>query len=191
MQRCVGLAKGLAQRAWASQAAPSAIKHVWCRSRTVASLSFVPIGRRGRVATRETANSASNAVPTWFTRWYATGFDDVNHFHHVCDEVLEQLSDDFNDLVDDHPDGDTFDVSFGDGVLTLNLASHGIYVINKQTPNQQIWLSSPTSGPKRYDFDSESQTWVYSHDNVGLHRRLSDELTAALGETLEFEPPEL
>lgn len=92
MQRCVGLAKGLAQRAWASQAAPSAIKHVWCRSRTVASLSFVPIGRRGRVATRETANSASNAVPTWFTRWYATGFDDVNHFHHVCDEVLEQLS---------------------------------------------------------------------------------------------------
>jgi hypothetical protein len=33
--------------------------------------------------------------------------------------------DDFNDLVDDHPDGASFDVSFGDGVLTLNLGPHG------------------------------------------------------------------
>lgn len=31
------------------------------------------------------------------------------------------------------------------GVLTLNMAGHGIYVINKQPPNKQIWLSSPTS----------------------------------------------
>ncbi len=29
------------------------------------------------------------------------------------------------------------------GVLTLNLAEHGTYVINKQPPNKQIWLSSP------------------------------------------------
>lgn len=31
-----------------------------------------------------------------------------------------------------------------DGVLTLSLGgSLGTYVINKQTPNKQIWLSSP------------------------------------------------
>jgi frataxin len=29
------------------------------------------------------------------------------------------------------------------GVLTLNLGTHGTYVINKQPPNKQIWLSSP------------------------------------------------
>ena len=29
------------------------------------------------------------------------------------------------------------------GVLTLNLADKGTYVINKQPPNKQIWLSSP------------------------------------------------
>lgn len=29
------------------------------------------------------------------------------------------------------------------GVLTLKLGSHGTYVINKQPPNKQIWLSSP------------------------------------------------
>lgn len=32
---------------------------------------------------------------------------------------------------------------FQDGVLTMQLGSHGTYVINKQTPNKQIWLSSP------------------------------------------------
>jgi frataxin len=29
------------------------------------------------------------------------------------------------------------------GVLTLHLADKGTYVINKQPPNKQIWLSSP------------------------------------------------
>lgn len=29
------------------------------------------------------------------------------------------------------------------GVLTLNLGPHGTYVVNKQPPNKQIWLSSP------------------------------------------------
>jgi len=31
------------------------------------------------------------------------------------------------------------------GVLTLKLGEHGTYVINKQPPNKQIWLSSPIS----------------------------------------------
>lgn len=35
------------------------------------------------------------------------------------------------------------------GVLTANTGKAGTYVINKQTPNKQIWLSSPISGPKR------------------------------------------
>jgi frataxin len=29
------------------------------------------------------------------------------------------------------------------GVLTLKLGANGTYVINKQPPNKQIWLSSP------------------------------------------------
>ena len=35
-------------------------------------------------------------------------------------------------------------------MLTIKFGnSHGTYVINRQTPNKQIWLSSPKSGPKR------------------------------------------
>ncbi len=38
------------------------------------------------------------------------------------------------------------------GVLTLCFPPSGTYVLNKQPPNRQIWLSSPVSGPKRFDY---------------------------------------
>jgi frataxin len=43
------------------------------------------------------------------------------------------------------------------GVLTAKMKS-GTYVLNKQPPNQQIWLSSPISGPKR--FEPRQNQWI-------------------------------
>lgn len=69
-----------------------------------------------------------------------------------------------------------------DGVLTVNLGkTYGIYVINKQTPNKQIWLSSPRSGPKRFDYmpssnGSEHGYWVYKHSGIALHELLDEEM---------------
>ena len=43
-------------------------------------------------------------------------------------------------------------------MLTINLGGdYGVYVINKQTPNKQIWLSSPISGPQRYVQNNQCQ----------------------------------
>ncbi|VVD04680.1 unnamed protein product [Leptidea sinapis] len=66
-----------------------------------------------------------------------------------------------------------------DGVLTIFLGpEHGTYVINRQTPNKQIWLSSPVSGPKRYDLALENGGyWVYKHDGVTLHKLLQSEIS--------------
>ncbi|KAF7990789.1 hypothetical protein HCN44_000594 [Aphidius gifuensis] len=62
---------------------------------------------------------------------------------------------------------DEADVSCQDGVLTVKLGTnYGTYVVNRQTPNKQIWLSSPTSGPKRYDFINGM--WIYKHDGKSL-----------------------
>lgn len=36
-----------------------------------------------------------------------------------------------------------FVIAFQNEVLTLKLGNLGTYVINKQTPNRQIWMSSP------------------------------------------------
>uniref|UniRef100_A0A2K5E0A6 Frataxin mature form n=1 Tax=Aotus nancymaae TaxID=37293 RepID=A0A2K5E0A6_AOTNA len=64
------------------------------------------------------------------------------------------------------------------GVLTIKLGGDlGTYVVDER-PNKQIWLFSPSSGPKRYDWTGKN--CVYSHDRVSLHKLLAAELTEAL-----------
>jgi frataxin len=74
------------------------------------------------------------------------------------------------------------------GVLTLMFPPAGTYVLNKQPPNKQLWLSSPISGPKRYDWVLEGEgqqqkegtgsggQWVYLRDGSGLNRLLRKEV---------------
>uniref|UniRef100_A0A4V0Y8S2 ferroxidase n=2 Tax=Rhodnius TaxID=13248 RepID=A0A4V0Y8S2_RHOPR len=98
-----------------------------------------------------------------------------NEFEHICEETLDSLCENLEILIESHPEIKGCDITYGDGVLTMSLGAHGTYVINRQTPNKQIWLSSPLSGPKRYDFFAN--TWIYKHDNVSLHSLLQKELT--------------
>jgi frataxin len=71
-------------------------------------------------------------------------------FERYSEETLHNLMDFFDVLPDRVQTDDNYDVSYSMGVLTVKAgASVGTYVINKQTPNRQIWLSSPMSGPKR------------------------------------------
>lgn len=54
---------------------------------------------------------------------------------------LEHLTEQFENL-----DGNFVeDVVGTDGVVTIKFSGNKVYVINKQTPNKQIWLSSPFS----------------------------------------------
>ena len=73
------------------------------------------------------------------------------------------------------------------GVLTLTVPPNGTYVLNKQPPNKQIWLSSPTSGPKRFDWVLEGEgmhekegggegDWIYLRDGSSLTDILAKEL---------------
>ncbi|XP_058421685.1 frataxin, mitochondrial [Diceros bicornis minor] len=104
---------------------------------------------------------------------------DETTYERLAEETLDSLAEFFEDLADKPYTFEDYDVSFGSGVLTIKLGGDlGTYVINKQTPNKQIWLSSPSSGPKRYDWTGKN--WVYSHDGVSLHELLTTELTKAL-----------
>lgn len=76
-------------------------------------------------------------------------------------------------------------------MLTVNFGkTYGSYVINRQTPNRQIWLSSPTSGPKRYDFVMSDQPnegyWIYKHDGVVLHDLLQQEIGPIVRRDVDF-----
>lgn len=97
-------------------------------------------------------------------------------YEKICNETLESLSECFEDLIEvaEHlPDAD---VTYGHGVLTVIFGDpHGTYVINRQIPNKQIWLSSPISGPKRYDFINGQ--WIYRRDGKRLHELLNSEIS--------------
>ncbi|XP_040012258.1 frataxin, mitochondrial [Xiphias gladius] len=106
-------------------------------------------------------------------------------YEKLADETLDALADYFEDLTDEAFTGADFDVVFSSGVLTVKVGGdYGTYVINKQTPNRQIWLSSPTSGPKRYDWTGDH--WVYTHDGISLHQLLSKEFSIIFNKNLDL-----
>eukprot|EP00793_Prasinoderma_coloniale_P003491 PRCOL_00006727-RA len=84
-------------------------------------------------------------------------------------------------------DVEGYDISLAMGVLTLTLGEKGTYVVNKQTPNRQLWLSSPVSGPSRFDWSPAERQWVYTHTGRRLHEMLAHELEAAYGRAPDLE----
>jgi len=68
------------------------------------------------------------------------------------------------------------------GVIKMTLTNGNVYIINKQPPNKQIWLSSPISGPKRFDYREvhyngvRAGKWVCGRDNTYLVQILNHEL---------------
>ena len=64
--------------------------------------------------------------------------------------------------------------------MNVTLPNKGTYVLNKQPPNKQIWLSSPESGPKRFDWVIQGASmehkeggeslgdWIYLRDGSSL-----------------------
>ncbi|KAK4881861.1 hypothetical protein RN001_005180 [Aquatica leii] len=108
-------------------------------------------------------------------------------YEKVCEETLESLADYFEEIVENAHHLNSADVTYSSGVLTINFGKpYGTYVINRQTPNRQIWLSSPTSGPKRYDYNIEQNSWIYKHNGKSLHQLLQDEVPLIVKNELDF-----
>ncbi|CAL1534482.1 unnamed protein product [Lymnaea stagnalis] len=103
-----------------------------------------------------------------------------------AEETLDSLSEYFEDFPETEQCNDDYDCAYGNGVLTLHLGStEGTYVLNKQTPNKQIWLSSPLSGPKRFDYYQGQ--WVYLRDGTGLHKLLEEEISEGTGLKIDLK----
>ncbi|KAF9934841.1 Mitochondrial chaperone Frataxin [Linnemannia zychae] len=107
-------------------------------------------------------------------------------YHTVSDASMDRMVEYFEDLGDEH-DIPGYDVEYQSGVMTLKLGDKGTYVVNKQPPNKQLWLSSPTSGPKRYDYDAEHKVWFYGRDHHSLKYLLDTEISKATG--IEIDVP--
>ena len=111
---------------------------------------------RSRVAASGATRSASSAA----------GDDYVA----LADECLDTILEKADELSDERDD---VEVELASGVLTLKTPD-GTWVINKQVPNRQLWLSSPVSGPCRYEY--VDGTWTHTRDGSSLAELLEREL---------------
>lgn len=96
----------------------------------------------------------------------------IEKYHEVADETFEILLDDLDSFFEKNKIMEA-DVDEEAGVMQIN-CSEGTYVINKQPPTKQIWLASPISGPKRFDFHNNQ--WICLRDNVKLADLLKNEM---------------
>ncbi|XP_055333274.1 frataxin, mitochondrial-like [Paramacrobiotus metropolitanus] len=105
-------------------------------------------------------------------------------YNEIADHSLDELTALFEEIGDTQQCHPEYDVTLANGVLTVKIQPGETYVINKQSPNRQIWLSSPLSGPKRYDY--ARGTWIYLHDGMSLYDLLSSEISSAIGAPIDF-----
>lgn len=111
-------------------------------------------------------------------------FQSEAEFHPVADETLHRIQDALEEIFEEIRGDEDMEVSVASGVLTLSLPPHGTWVINKQTPNRQLWWSSPISGPRRYEY--EDGHWVYTRSmDSGGAREESSTLGAALAHEIK------
>jgi frataxin len=130
--------------------------------------------------------------PTFNRRWLSSSPTlETNKYHRLADHLLDHLHDSIDTIIDQHPQADSFDTSLSMGVLTVKLSSLGTFVINKQPPNLQVWLSSPVSGPSRYDYDDTRKEWVYKRNNKELVGVLNEELTTLFKQPVRIVVPKL
>lgn len=120
-------------------------------------------------------------------------------FHNVSENTLEELAESLYELENALDD---LDVNVSQGVLTIKLGSsfsNKTWVINKQTPNRQLWWSSPISGPRRFEYVgnqlesskqtpvSYSQLWKFSkNSSIDLWSELKAEIKTVTGVTLQL-----
>ena len=77
--------------------------------------------------------------------------------------------------------GDVAEVDLEGGILNVELDDGRVYIINKHSPNRQIWLSSPLSGAHHFSFDQNGGVWTSTRDAGQLISLLEDEFTSLKG----------
>ena len=119
-------------------------------------------------------------------------FENESEFHTVADETLEDIQDAVDVALEEYytenendngDNDDEFETVYASGVLNMTFPPHGTWVLNKQTPNRQIWWSSPISGPRRYEYDENISEWMYTRANNDDDNNNNDTNTTT-GETL-------
>jgi CyaY protein len=92
-----------------------------------------------------------------------------SEFHRAVDAVLARVE----RSVEDHPD---LDVDLESGILTIECPDESRVIVNRQTPNREIWVAARSGG---FHFASREGEW--------RDTRSGDELFASLARIMESQ----
>jgi frataxin len=128
---------------------------------------------------------SSSSFSTSTSSTSSGGFDGTN----ITESDFEDLADSTLSLLEGALDRissllNPEEISCAYGVLTIDLGKRGTWVLNKQTPNKQIWWSSPVSGPRRFAYDANAKVWRWTRDgSITLGQLLEKEINSVAPST--------
>lgn len=107
---------------------------------------------------------------------------DESRFHHIADALLLDVIDKVDDEL-----GDDLDADLQGGILTIHVSDGGQFILNKNAPLRQLWLSSPVSGAAHFDYDEAAGIWLSTRDrSLSLLDMLGRELALKTGSDFSF-----
>lgn len=77
--------------------------------------------------------------------------DFINQVHNTLQYLAEMLE---NQLDEDN------DIDIQEGFLQITFPSGHIWLLNRHSPTQEIWLSSPLTGGLHFCFHQDIQRWI-------------------------------
>ena len=95
------------------------------------------------------------------------------NFDSIAQKTILQIS----DKIESSDEGCLIDIEYAEGILTL-ITNQGTYILNKNSPAQEIWLSSPLSGA--HHFQCHNEKWI-NKDNDDLYKLIYSEIEKIIG----------
>ena len=101
-------------------------------------------------------------------------FSTDNIFKSIAADTIYNLCDKISEKYENK--NETLDVDVADDYLKVNMKGKE-YLISRQTPTRQIWVSSPQSGSLKYDYDNKTKKWYdHKNDKIELEKYLLEEM---------------
>jgi len=98
-------------------------------------------------------------------------------FHRAVDAVLARVESAVESC-------DTLDVDLESGILTISCADGTRVIVNRQTPNREIWVAARSGG---FHFRMREGEWRDTRSDEELFASLARIVASQCGEKLAFE----
>lgn len=106
---------------------------------------------------------------------------DESDFHQLLDTLLEHLVEAIENA---DTEGD-IDAEYHDGIMEVELKDGAMFVINKHSPTQQLWMSSPRSGARHFAYNETTKHWVDTRSDAEFYQTFINDFGELTGIHIE------